>query len=123
MYNLYIQYMYTDQFSFCKKKNIYNVSDRTLAHKNQFLSPIVSPVNRDFLFFSALPRKIFPGFSGKIFWIFLSSFHVCRQCSPVQIKYVSFADEHFRRSRKLNIFRTILYKNFRRYRNIFEKLS
>ena len=63
-----------------------------MGEKNQFLSPIVSPVNRDFLFFSALPRKIFPGFSGKIFWIFLSSFHVCRQCSPVQIKYVSFAD-------------------------------
>ena len=63
-----------------------------LNEKNQFLSPIVSPVNRDFLFFSALPRKILPGFSGKIFWIFLSSFHVCRQCSPVQIKYVSFAD-------------------------------
>ena len=43
--------------------------------------------------FSALCRaKTFPGFSGKIFWIYLSSFHVCRQCSPVQIKYVSFAD-------------------------------
>ena len=57
-----------------------------------FYHQLYRQVNRDFPFSSALPRKIFPGFPGKIFWIYLSSFHVCRQCSPVQIKYVSFAD-------------------------------
>ena len=53
--------------------------------KNQFLSPIVSPGHRDMLYSSALPRKIFPGFSGKVLKIYLSSFHVWRQCSPAQI--------------------------------------
>ena len=44
------------------------------------------------LHFPALCRaKYFP--PVKIFWIYLSSFQVFRQCSPVQIKYVSFADK------------------------------
>ena len=38
--------------------------------------------------------KYFPGFPAK-FWgfFYLSSLHVCGQCFPLQIKYVSFADE------------------------------
>ena len=45
--------------------------------------------------FPALCRaKYFPGFPANFFiFIYLSSFHVCRQCSPVQIKFVSFAEE------------------------------
>ena len=42
--------------------------------------------------FGSLPRKYFPGFPAKFFRIFPSSFHIFRQCSPLQIKYVSFAD-------------------------------
>ena len=62
--------------------------------KISFNHRLYRQVNRDFPFSSALPRKIFPGFPGKFFlFIYLSSFHVCRQCSPVQIKFVSFAEE------------------------------
>ena len=46
--------------------------------------------------FGSLPRKYFPGFPAKFLRIFPSSFHVCRQCLPLQIKYVSFAVKKWR---------------------------
>ena len=60
-----------------------------MGKKNQFLSLIVSPSHRDLLYSGALPRK---NICWQNFRIYMSSFQVCRQCSPVQIKYVSFAD-------------------------------
>ena len=36
--------------------------------------------------------KYFTGFPAQFLRIFLVSLHVCRQCSPLQIKYVSFSD-------------------------------
>ena len=40
---------------------------------------------------SALPRKFFSGFPAKFSEYFLSFFHVCRQSSPLQVKYISLA--------------------------------
>ena len=65
------------------------------VRKNQFLSPIISPSHSDLLNSRALPRKNFPGFPVYFFW---SSFHICRQCSPLLIKYVSFANMFFYRN-------------------------
>ena len=44
--------------------------------------------HHDLLYSGALRRPDFPDF----FKGFLSSLHVCRQCFPLQIKYVSFAE-------------------------------
>ena len=44
--------------------------------------------HRDLLYSGALRRPDFPDFLKG----FLSSLHVCRQCFPLQIKYVSFAE-------------------------------
>ena len=57
------------------------------GRKNQFLSPVTMTC-----YIWLIAAQIFPGFPGKFVWIFPSSFHVCRLCSPFQIKYVSFAD-------------------------------
>ena len=44
--------------------------------------------HHDLLYSGALRRPDFPDFLKG----FLSSLHVCRQCFPLQIKYVSFAE-------------------------------
>ena len=67
----------------------------SLNRKKSVFSPIVSLSHHDLQNSALFRANIFPGFPAKFLRIFLSSFHVCRQCSPLQIKYVSYADINY----------------------------
>ena len=70
-------------------------SDLKKKKKSIFYHRLYCQVNHDFYFPARCGAKYFPGFLAKFSIFYLSSFHVyrLRQCSPVQIKYVSFADK------------------------------
>ena len=58
-----------------------------------FITDCVAKATMTFHFPAPCRANYFPGFPVKFSIFCLSSFHVYRQCSPVQIKYVSFADK------------------------------
>ena len=66
-----------------------------------FITDCVAKATMTFHFPAPCRANYFPGFPVKFSIFCLSSFHVYRQCSPVQIKYVSFADRSFASAVKL----------------------